>query len=287
MIAQNNISSFELLPVTIISSFGHNGLDWIHSLLDSHPNIVLMPAYSFYRTLDFFKLRFGYELTALKDSDGISKELTNFLFTDPSYKVVRRQFLHTKEQAVSFQHSLKYFLEESSLQQGIQKLFYAINYAYSCAYEIDLSRIKMIISQEHVSWHSLEYQEVFDPKFIFMMRDPRAGLAGSWKRQAENAGLKRVNPFDFDKGILLGTYLEKFYQRAFRKDKCSKIKIMVNEKMHENLELEMRDLSSWLNLDFSSSCLEETFLGKEWLGESSYLGVDELQEKPPKNFYNI
>ena len=34
------------------------------------------------------------------------------------------------------------------------------------------------------------------------------------------------------------------------------------------------------------SCLEETFLGIEWLGESAYLGVDELSEKPPEDFYD-
>ena len=60
---------------------------------------------------------------------------------------------------------------------------------------------------------------------------------------------------------------------------------MVNEKMHQNLKKEMQDLCSWLKLDFLDSCLEETFLGKEWLGESSYLGIDELSERPPIDFY--
>ena len=39
----SEIKNFSLLPVTILSSFGHNGLDWIHSLLDGHDEIVLMP----------------------------------------------------------------------------------------------------------------------------------------------------------------------------------------------------------------------------------------------------
>ena len=35
----------------MLSSFGHAGVDWIHSLLDSHKDILIMPAFSFFRTL--------------------------------------------------------------------------------------------------------------------------------------------------------------------------------------------------------------------------------------------
>ena len=57
----------------------------------------------------------------------------------------------------------------------------------------------MIISQEHVSWQIFKF---FNAKFVLMMRDPRAGLAGSWKRQVENAGYESINPYDFDKVFL-------------------------------------------------------------------------------------
>ena len=35
--------------VTFLMAFGHCGLDWIHSLLDSHEQILIMPSLSFYR----------------------------------------------------------------------------------------------------------------------------------------------------------------------------------------------------------------------------------------------
>ena len=31
------------LPVVMIGSFGHAGIDWVHSLLDNHPQVLLMP----------------------------------------------------------------------------------------------------------------------------------------------------------------------------------------------------------------------------------------------------
>ena len=117
-----------------------------------------------------------------------------------------------------------------------------------------------------------------------MMRDPRAGLAGAWKRQSENQGRHKMNPFDFDKTILAGTYLESFHRNLSVADK-RKTKVMINEEMHIDLKKEMMTLCNWLGINFYDSCLEESFLGKEWLGESSYLGVDELKERPPLDFY--
>ena len=35
--------------VTFLMTFGHCGIDWMHSLIDSHEQVLLMPALSFYR----------------------------------------------------------------------------------------------------------------------------------------------------------------------------------------------------------------------------------------------
>ena len=37
-------------------SFGHCGIDWLHSLLDSHSQILIMPCFSFYRTWKLLNL---------------------------------------------------------------------------------------------------------------------------------------------------------------------------------------------------------------------------------------
>ena len=43
--------NLEKLPIFVLQSAGHAGIDWVHSLLDSHSQILLMPAFSFYRTI--------------------------------------------------------------------------------------------------------------------------------------------------------------------------------------------------------------------------------------------
>ena len=279
-----DINNFSKLPITILSSFGHNGLDWIHSLLDDHPEAIIMPAYSFYRTLDFYSLETGKDLSKINNNEIISEEFTHFIINDPSYNVVRRRFLKDENEANIFCNFLNEFLSNSSEEVKIKKLFLGINYAFCKSKEINLQEKKIIISQEHVSWHTLNYKKKFNSKFVLMMRDPRAGLAGAWKRQSENQGRHKMNPFDFDKTILAGTYLESFHKNLSVVDK-RKTKVMINEEMHIDLKKEMMTLCNWLGINFYDSCLEESFLGKEWLGESSYLGVDELKERPPLDFY--
>ena len=35
------------IPVSVISTFGHCGLDWLHSLIDSHKQVLIHPSLSF------------------------------------------------------------------------------------------------------------------------------------------------------------------------------------------------------------------------------------------------
>ena len=72
---------------------------------------------------------------------------------------------------------------------------------------------KIIVTQEHVPWHSEKYKQLFNPKFVFIMRDLRAGIAGSWKRQQDNTSLMKMNSLDFDKINLYWTYAYNFFRK--------------------------------------------------------------------------
>lgn len=278
----NDISTLKQLNITVLSSFGHNGLDWIHSLLDDHPEVILMPAWSFYRTLDSYKNLNKVSLLSYSLFE-VSKKFVDFIYKNPTYNVVRRRFISSKIEAIEFHKHLNNFLTTSDIKLLDENLFRGVNYAFCKLHKIPICKKKIIVTQEHVPWHSEKYKQLFNPKFVFIMRDPRAGIAGSWKRQQDNTSLMKMNSLDFDKINLYWTYAYNF----FRKNKDSnKIKIMVNEDMHKDLKKEMIQLCNWLSITFTPSCLEETFLGIEWLGESAYLGVDELSEKPPEDFYD-
>ena len=41
------------IPVTVLSTFGHCGTDWLHSLIDSHKEVLIIPRLSFLENLTY------------------------------------------------------------------------------------------------------------------------------------------------------------------------------------------------------------------------------------------
>lgn len=284
----NGIEKIKDTQICALSSFGHNGLDWIHSLIDNHPEVLIMPAFSFYRTLDLFELKHGYRVENFGSIEKNIEDLSNFFYYDKYFKTVRRRFLEDEYHFSDFKHNLLFFIQNSKIYNNTKNIFLGIHYAFSKIYNIDFEEKKVIIFQEHIPWHSAQIREDLNAKFIFMMRDPRAGLAGAWKRTGENRGLVSQYPLEFDKTILWGTYSSHFCLSGSSEREISEdVKIMVNEDMHIDLEYQMRNLCDWLSIKYCDSCLDQTFLGIEWLGESTYLAADELSERPPEDFYDI
>ena len=46
------------IPVAAISTFGHCGIDWLHSLIDSHKEVLILPPLSFFRKINMLKKKF-------------------------------------------------------------------------------------------------------------------------------------------------------------------------------------------------------------------------------------
>ena len=76
----NGIEKIKDTQICALSSFGHNGLDWIHSLIDNHPEVLIMPAFSFYRTLDLFELKHGYRVEKFGSIEKNIEDLSNFFY---------------------------------------------------------------------------------------------------------------------------------------------------------------------------------------------------------------
>ena len=50
-----NKKNIKTIPVAAISTFGHCGIDWLHSLIDSHKEVLIVPPLSFFRKIDILK----------------------------------------------------------------------------------------------------------------------------------------------------------------------------------------------------------------------------------------
>ena len=276
------VTEISELPVIMIGSFGHAGIDWIHSLLDNHPQALLMPAFSFFRTLE--RIKRGNEFNIYKEKNyEIAKLLSNTFYFDKAYQLKRRKFINDENQRKDFENFLFDYLENSKEIDIKKKLFFGIHYAFAKIYNIDLSKKKLIITHEHVCWHCNKYKKIFNSKFIIIFRDPRATLAGEILRMRNSNQDKKINSLQLDTMLLT---MSSAYNFLKKDNKSEFIYPLVNEKMVENLQNEMRDLAKWLGIDYFDSMTKQTFMNKEWLGESAYLAKDELEEKAPKNFYH-
>ena len=111
------------LPVVMLGSFGHAGIDWVHSLLDSHPEILIMPAFSFFRTLERIKRGNKLDINNSKNIE-IAKTFSNTFFYDKSYQLKRRQFIISEIQKKKFESYLLKYLESSTEMNVKKKIFF-------------------------------------------------------------------------------------------------------------------------------------------------------------------
>ncbi len=268
----------EKLPIFVLQSAAHSGIDWTHSLLDSHSQVLIMPAFSFYRTIYEIESRRSIDLKK-KNLEDISEIFSELFLNDKIYQVKRRKFIYNEKEKEIFKKNFYEYLSTNNINL-YKKIFFGLHYAFSKLYKIDISKIKCIVIHEHVTWHFDKYEKFFNAKHILVFRNPKAAVAGSiYKlRQLNQIGI--VNAFQFDHIILDMTVTFKI----FKMNKKNFL-ILQNETMHSDFKGQLNNLCQWLDIKFENCLLNQTFLGKEWKGESSYLAWDEVEEKPDEEYY--
>jgi|TARA_Y100000389_G_scaffold205072_1_gene262717 hypothetical protein len=269
------MNRLENLPVVVIGTFGHCASDWLGNLLDSHKQVLITPGLAYFRTLNLLKKK-KINFKTFNNTKIISMILKNILIKSPweSYN-----FFLTSKKKKKFKEYLKFYLKKSKEKNVEKKIFLAINFAYAKSNKIDLNKIKVIITHEHTPWNCKYYTQYFDTKFLFIVRDPRATFAGSFKTFDKYPTFAESYKMD----IVLSFWIAAFnFVLNYNPKKTYVIK---NEKINRNLKPELIKLSKWLGIKFSPSLLKPTHLGKKWYGDSSYLAKFELKKSLPKNYY--
>ena len=264
------------IPVAVISTFGHCGLDWLHSLIDSHKQVLIIPPMNFFRTIDILKRKKIY-LDHSLDSKKITNIIAKELFRKTHHK--KDNILRDHQKKTTFKKYINNFLIMEKKLDIKKRLFFAIHYAFAKINKTNLDKIKVIVANESQPWHCHEYYKHFNSKFIFMLRDPRALVAGSLRMIKRSKNV----PINFQMDMILSylVHARKFFHEMTKK----RILILKNEDMHNNLQPEMKKLCKWLDIKFSKSLLRSTFLGKKWIGESGYISKMDLKKSYPRDYY--
>jgi hypothetical protein len=272
--------------IVFLSAFLHSGLDWVHSLLDSHPQLLITPAISFYRCWIKFNFK-NYE-----NGEKIYDQFFDYINKNIGLncKNEQKKFLNNQGELDLFFSRFRELLKDDLISR--KKAFLYIHEAYAFAKKIDRESIELIIAHEHIPFYKKFFKHDFPhSSIILVLRDPRAALAGIWYRRKKIFGYLP----DYTFNMTLDSW---FYAVNFLKDKFytlhDNLYILKNEHLHNDLKGEMIKLTKWLKIDFNKSLLSETFpSGKAVFVDSAYLMNDRpnnqklLNQNIPKDYFKI
>jgi len=264
------------LPLYFLVSFGHCGIDYLHSLLDSHDQLLIMPTFSFYRSWK----RLGCE--EVKDPYKMFSIWQTYVEEDPGMQFITRKLFYEKNQKNLFYARFRELLLKSGEINRVN-VCYALHEAYSFARNIDLSQVRAIVIHEHLSFYVRQILTDFPHAHILqIIRDPRASLAGTLRGMGKALGCLP----DFNFNLITEYWIEAYENwKNFGPKIGKRYRVVRNEDLHASLEHEMRKVADWMGIDFSPTLMMSTFSGKHWEGESSYMTADNKYPQPEEEFF--
>jgi hypothetical protein len=234
--------------LVFLMSFGHTGIDWMHSLLDNHEQIFIMPSFSFYRS---WKLLEASKITSVNQM--------TLLWTNEFNSDIVRMNDDTKKfnnyhEVLAFKRKLHQYLVVHGI--GKETVLWGIHEAYQYSKNIN-KEYKVVIVQEHAPFAFDEIVNDFlNPKILMIIRDPRASLAGFYKGLNKKFPTDTHDIYNYFFNLTTEQWLvasEMYYKhRILLKDNLFIVK---NEKMVSSLFTEMTLISRWLGVSFSETML--------------------------------
>ena len=242
------------LPVTFLMTFGHCGIDWLHSLLNSNPRILIMPALSFYRILYFL------DIENTKDKKKIYTRLKKYFIEVVGFnsKNKQKKIFSNKSELEIFIAKLEIRIDLIKTENFTKKdIFFAIHEAYAEAKKFDANGHEVLVSHEHMPWPLEKITKDFpDSKILMIIRDPRASIAGLFHGRKKYFG--HLPDYTFNEAYECWLYSQKMYFKLIKKNKKNFF-IVRNEDMHGNLEVEIKKICQWMNIGYDISMLQGTF----------------------------
>jgi len=277
----------DLEVLTIVGCAPRPGTDFIHSLFDSHPEILTIDGSLIFS--DFFdnatsvfgtyNLMFGgYGAVQNKVNKHINlnhffsefawKNLHKF---DSSYDNLEKMSelgkLKNQNNKVSIDEFINHAAKICELLGSFssRNALLSVYGAYALTRGDDILRKKVLLHQvhkpEYVAPLSKDFKNI---KIIACIRDPRVYISKTIDHQRKlplslsKTHIGTVNVFM--RLVVNGIELLKH-------DKNIEIRTNILEKLHKNPRSTMMEAASWINVKFDESMMKSTWSGKDWYGD--------------------
>ncbi len=286
--------------LSMIVTSGRNGANLLQSLLDGHPQVLMIPS--------IFWFYFDWELHLSKNSHDIPNLIHDFIhkssFRADWYTTGlgsdRSQFFDMQRQDLKTV-LMKMLADKNSISR--RDFFVAIHVAYAVVKNINLDLIKTIVQHHHFPMTHfakkyLRHQHLsgmFDTSihdedplfseaasdfpqltFLHMTRNPFDSYNSMLQSISNQQGTFDIKSYYFNLyGLLAG------YHEALNKAHSfpERYKLVKFEDVHLRTEDTIRSLAAFLNIAYRDCLLESTIDGKLWWGNNPKKPINGTSEK--------
>ncbi|MDC0215445.1 sulfotransferase, partial [Candidatus Marinimicrobia bacterium] len=281
----NHINS---LPVVALMTTGRTGSDYLHSLLDSHPQVLTFNGH-FTVYSDFFSTA----LTIKNDSSIIADIVDEFIgkyiykfVSKYDYQEAKDILGKNKDESITIntsdfkRHVIQLMKDENLSSRNLLLAFYG---SYNICLGNNIFNTKVFFHHPHVGYElDLFINDFSDLKIVFTTRDPRANFVSNIEnfRRYSLMHDNEVHLYNAMKIMLEDCKIDEIHENE-------DVVIKLEDLPKKNI---MESFANWLQIDFRESMLNATWAGLEWYGDrlstkkykSSYSNID-LEKMPSHN----
>lgn len=279
--------------VSIVAIAPRPGTDFIHSLFDSHPEVLTFDGWLLFH--NFFQNSISIYGTSKfivgnagnVDSDPVPSInpidfFNEFAWThlhkfDSRYDTLEKKNKLGSEKdefnLISIDNFVKYAVEILGTEKlNSKNALLAVYGSYALVRNEDLAKKKLLLHHVHLPPYveslSMDFKKI---KIICCMRDPRV-YGAKINKYLDEISLSNIfigSAYSFFEMNINGANLLNHINNI-------EMKINVLEKLHQNPEKVMRSICKWLKINYHSNLLKSTWNGKKWHGDSLSNNIDSI-----------
>ena len=252
------------LTIAMITHYQSSGSLYLHSLLDSHPQIMTIPGVPILDTI--INGSFDTEQLALNafiDANVHFFDTSKRTLADNSTSGLYRLGENADEGIVTDQTLFKqYFMECIYNEKCIPRnIIFSLYYAYAASHGIDLNKIKVVLFHPHNIGDTIAMNDLFPgSKYLVTIRDPIRAYHSRLKRMKDKAKVRNIAHSHL---YLLINDANNIFELLQKKLSMRIVKI---EDFAEHSYFLIRKLCEYLNINYDSSLEISSFNSKLYWG---------------------